>query len=77
MNTLPAGVHVVFPGRHHGVEEYVFVARGKLTVVAGGQHYLVGQGDTLFYPAHEGYEFRNEAEEAVVFFVIVDDTRTR
>jgi transcriptional regulator with XRE-family HTH domain len=77
MNMLPAGGHVVFPGHTYGTEEYLFVARGSLAVVAGGLRYLVGQGDTLFYPAHEVHEFHNETEEAAEFFIIVDDTRTR
>jgi transcriptional regulator with XRE-family HTH domain len=77
MNTLPAGGHVVFPGHNYGVEEYLFVRRGNLTVVADGRRYLVDQGDTLFYPAHRVHEFHNETEEAAEFFIIVDDTRTR
>ena len=64
-------------GHNYGVEEYLFVRRGNLTVVADGRRYLVDQGDTLFYPAHRVHEFHNETEEAAEFFIIVDDTRTR
>ncbi len=77
LNILPAGGHVAFPGHAYGVEEYLFVASGNLTVVTDGQRYLVSRGDTLFYPAHGVHEFHNETEETAKFFIIVDDTRTR
>jgi transcriptional regulator with XRE-family HTH domain len=74
MNTLPAGGHVVFPGHRYGVEEYLFVRRGTVAVVANGARYTVSQGDTLFYPAHEDHEFHNETPDIAEFFIIVDDT---
>jgi transcriptional regulator with XRE-family HTH domain len=77
LNTLPAGGHVVFPGHHQGVEEYLFVSRGELVVVADGHRHLVAQGSTLFYPGHIVHEFHNETNEAVEFYIVVDDTRTR
>jgi transcriptional regulator with XRE-family HTH domain len=77
LNILPARAHVVFPGHHPGVEEYLYVRRGTLIVMAGGQRYQVNQGDTLFYPAHDVHEFRNETGKPAEFFIIVDDTRTR
>jgi transcriptional regulator with XRE-family HTH domain len=76
-NTLAAGKHVVFPGHHYGVEEYLFVRLGALTVVADGQCHRVSQGDTLFYPAHAPHEFRNVSDEPAEFYIVVDDTRTR
>jgi transcriptional regulator with XRE-family HTH domain len=77
LNLLPAGGHVVFPGHHQGVEEYLFVRQGRLIVVTDGQRHLVTQGSTLFYPGHTEHEFHNETDEVVEFFIIVDDTRTR
>jgi transcriptional regulator with XRE-family HTH domain len=77
MNVLPARARVVFPGHHHGVEEYLFVRRGKLTVVTDGERYQLNEGDTLFYPAHGVHEFHNETGRPAEFFIIVDDTRTR
>jgi transcriptional regulator with XRE-family HTH domain len=77
LNTLPGGGHVVFPGHSLGVEEYLFVRRGCLTVVTGGERHVVDQGNTLFYPAHVVHEFHNENEEEAEFFIVVDDTRTR
>lgn len=77
LNILPAGKHVVFPGHHYGVEEYLFVRRGTLIVVTDGQRHRVNQGDTLFYPAHVAHEFHNESDDVAEFFIIVDDTRTR
>jgi transcriptional regulator with XRE-family HTH domain len=77
LNTLPARSHVVFPGHHQGVEEYLFVRRGKLIVVTEDQRHLVTQGSTLFYPGHTVHEFHNETDEMAEFFIVVDDTRTR
>jgi transcriptional regulator with XRE-family HTH domain len=77
LNVLPAGRHVVFPGHNQGVEEYLFVHRGNLVVVTNGQRHLVNEGSTLFYPAHVVHEFHNESEQAVEFFIVIDDTRTR
>ncbi len=77
LNTLPAGGHVVFPAHHQGVEEYLFVSRGELVVVVDGERYRVGQGSTLFYPGHAVHEFRNETDEAVEFYIVVDDTGAR
>jgi mannose-6-phosphate isomerase-like protein (cupin superfamily) len=77
LNTLPPGGHVTFPGHHHGVEEYLFVRRGQLTVVTGGQRHVVAEGSTLFYPGHTVHKFHNETEEMTEFFIVVDDTRTR
>jgi quercetin dioxygenase-like cupin family protein len=77
LNILPAGGHVVFPGHHQGVEEYLFVNRGELIVVANGYRHLVTQGSTLFYPGHTVHEFHNEADHTAEFFIVVDDTRAR
>jgi transcriptional regulator with XRE-family HTH domain len=77
LNILPSGKHVVFPGHHYGVEEYLFVRSGTLTVVADGQRHVVRQGDTIFYPAHDVHEFHNDTDENAEFYIIVDDTRTR
>jgi len=77
LNTLPAGSRAVFPAHHQGVEEYLFVSRGELVVVVDGERHRVGQGSTLFYPGHAAHEFRNETDEAVEFYIVVDDTGAR
>jgi transcriptional regulator with XRE-family HTH domain len=77
LNTLPARSRVAFPGHHHGVEEYLFVSRGELIVVTAGQCYPVSQGSTLFYPGHSVHEFRNDTDQEVEFFIVIDDTRSR
>jgi transcriptional regulator with XRE-family HTH domain len=77
LNTLPAGGHVVFPGHHQGVEEYLFVSGGELIVVTNGNRHLVTQGSTLFYPGHTVHEFHNETDHTAEFFIVVDDTRAR
>jgi transcriptional regulator with XRE-family HTH domain len=77
LNTLPAGGHVVFPGHHQGVEEYLFVSQGDLVVVTDGHRHQVVQGSTLFYPGHVVHEFRNETNGTAEFYIVVDNTRTR
>lgn len=75
LNTLPAGGHVSFPAHHHGVEEYLHVSRGTLVVTTAGDRHTVGPGSTLFYPAHVPHEFINETDEAVEFYIVVEDTK--
>jgi mannose-6-phosphate isomerase-like protein (cupin superfamily) len=72
LNDLPAGQAAVFPPHRRGVEEYLYVVEGALTVVVEGTRYEVGAGASLFYHAHVVHEFRNETGARAVFFVVVD-----
>lgn len=76
-NVLPPNKTVVFPPHHKGVEEYLVVHEGRLTVVIGGTPFNVGPGDTLFYPSDCVHEFRNETRLPVSFYIVIDDRSKR
>lgn len=76
-NVLPPGRSASFPAHHAGMEEYLVVQDGTLTVIVGGTAFTVAAGDTLFYPSNCTHEFRNEASEPVSFFIVIDDRSKR
>lgn len=77
INTLPAGAAAVFPPHPPGIEEYLFVRTGVLIVIVDGEQFQVRAGASLFYPGHVAHEFRNETNEPVEFFIVVDGTGAR
>jgi mannose-6-phosphate isomerase-like protein (cupin superfamily) len=77
LNWLPAGQRVSFPPHHQGVEEYLHLTRGALTVVVDGTRYPVRPGDTLFYHGHAVHEFHNDGAEEAEFFIVVDGSGAR
>lgn len=77
VNAMPPGKSALFPPHHRGIEEYLFVSRGELVVVVDGERFLVGQGSSLYYPGHVVHEFRNETEQPVEFYIVVDGTGAR
>lgn len=76
LNVLPPGESVEFPPHHTGVEEYLVVHEGALTVLLDGRRFDVRSGDMLFYPSDRVHEFRNEGERSAVFYIVIND-RTR
>jgi transcriptional regulator with XRE-family HTH domain len=77
LNTLPPGRRVVFPPHHDGVEEYLYVAKGRLQVTASGKAFEVGSGSMLFYQANAEHEFRNLGDEPAEFFIVIDSTAAK
>ena len=75
--TLPAGQSVSFAPHHHGVEEYIAVHEGSLVVVVGEERFVLASGDTLFYPGDRPHEYRNESDEPVGFYIVIDDRAAR
>ena len=76
-NTLPAGRHVTFPAHHAGVEEYLFVNRGRLVVILNGKRHHLIQGSSIFYPANVVHEFVNNTKDTTEFFIVVDNIAAR
>jgi transcriptional regulator with XRE-family HTH domain len=76
-NVLPPNKTVAFPPHHKGVEEYLVVHEGRLTVVIDGTSFNAGPGDTLFYPSDCVHEFRNETQQPVSFYIVIDDRSKR
>lgn len=76
LNVLPSGESVEFPPHHAGVEEFLVVHEGTLTVLLDGKRFDVDSGDTLFYPSDCVHEFRNDSGQPAVFYIMIND-RTR
>ncbi|WP_299450061.1 helix-turn-helix domain-containing protein [uncultured Serinicoccus sp.] len=54
------------PFRHEG-EECVLVVEGSLKVVVGGEHYRLGEGDSLTYEASVPHWYANDGDRPTVF----------
>ena len=76
-NMLPAGQSASFPAHHAGVEEYLVVQDGTLTVLIDGARLTVASGDTLFFASDCVHEFRNETDRPLSFFIVIDDRSRR
>ena len=76
-NVLPAGRAAAFPAHHTGVEEYLVVHEGILTVLIDESPFTVAAGDSLFYPSDRSHEFRNETDRPVSFYIVIDDRSKR
>jgi len=77
VNTLPAKSSVAFPPHHQGVEEYLYVTSGKITVVVGEERFEVEAGNSLFYASDQKHEFHNSEGQPAVFFIVIDENGTR
>ena len=72
-NVLPARRAVTFPAHHLGVEEYLVVHEGILTVRIDNTPFVVAAGKSLFYPSDHVHEFVNETDSPATFYIVIDD----
>ena len=78
MNRLPprAGTGP-FPSHRQGVEEHLYVTRGRLRVTLGDEAHDLETGDFLFYQADRSHRFQNLADEPCDYLIVIDSTRLR
>lgn len=78
LNRLPAKAKTgPFPSHRQGVEEHLYVTKGRLKVtLAGGEHVLEA-GDFLFYRGDLDHTFENLANTVCEYFIVIDSTRLR
>jgi transcriptional regulator with XRE-family HTH domain len=78
LNRLPPGAKTgPFPSHRQGVEEHLYVARGKLKVTLNGEEHVLKQGDFLFYRGDMSHTFENLANSPCEYFIVIDSTRLR
>lgn len=78
LNTLPAGSETGnFVAHRRGVEEYIFVLRGRLSASIGDQQVTLEQGDSLYFQADADHAFRNVGEGACDYFLVIDTAKVR
>ncbi|SDC91840.1 helix-turn-helix domain-containing protein [Belnapia rosea] len=78
LNTLPAGAETgVFTPHRSGVEEYVWVQRGRLRAQLGEAEVLLEAGDSLFFDATVPHAFSNPGEEPCEYLLVIDSSVRR
>lgn len=78
LNRLPGKTKTgPFPAHRQGVEEHLYVTKGRLKVTLDGQAYALQAGDFLFYRADLNHTFENLSNEVCEYFIVIDSTRLR
>jgi transcriptional regulator with XRE-family HTH domain len=62
-----------FPPHKQGVEEYIYVAKGKLQVELGNPPdcYILEEGDSIYFQADLTHRFINLSDEECHYFLII------
>jgi transcriptional regulator with XRE-family HTH domain len=78
LNTLPPGAETgAFTPHRNGVEEYVWVQRGRLRAVLGDTEVLLQAGDSLFFDATVPHAFSNPGDEPCEYLLVIDSSLRR
>lgn len=72
---LPAGGSAgPFPSHRGGVEEHLYVIRGRLIATLGGKRFKLEAGDALFFPGAVAHRFDNPGEVQTDYLLVIDNT---
>lgn len=78
LNTLPPRAETgAFTPHRNGVEEYVWVQRGRLRAMLGGTEVLLEAGDSLFFDAKVPHAFANPGDEPCEYLLVIDSSLRR
>lgn len=78
LNTLPAGTETGnFVAHRRGVEEYIYVLKGRLRATVGDQQIVLGEGDSLYFQADADHSFSNLGTGDCQYFLIIDTAKVR
>lgn len=78
LNRLPPKAKTgPFPSHREGVEEHLYVTRGRLKVTLDGVEYTLETGDFLFYRGDLSHSFENLSNTTCEYFIVIDSTRLR
>jgi transcriptional regulator with XRE-family HTH domain len=78
LNTLPAGGSSgEFVAHRRGVEEYIFVLKGRLTAVIGERAVMLAEGDSLYFQADATHTFSNPGRSPCEYFLVIDSSKLR
>ena len=76
-NEIPEGsTSGEFPPHRKGVAEYVVVERGRLRAVLGGEEYLLGEGDAVYFEADVPHRFDNAGEGVCSYYLVISSGGT-
>jgi transcriptional regulator with XRE-family HTH domain len=78
LNRLPPRARTgPFPSHRIGVEEHLYVTKGRLKVTLDNEEYTLSPGDFLFYQADLSHGFENVSNSVCEYFIVIDSTRLR
>lgn len=78
VNSLPPKAKTgPFPSHRQGVEEHLYVTKGRLKVTLDGEVHVLEAGDFLFYRGDLSHMFENLAGTTCEYFIVIDSTRLR
>lgn len=78
LNTLPpGGATGEFTAHRRGVEEYIYVLRGRLRATIGERSLTLAEGDSLYFEADLPHAFLNPDDAACEYFLVIDSNRAR
>ena len=78
LNTLPpGGATGEFTAHRRGVEEYIYVLRGRLRATIGERMLILSEGDSLYFEADQPHAFSNPDATACEYFLVIDSNRAR
>jgi transcriptional regulator with XRE-family HTH domain len=78
LNSLPPKTKTgPFPSHRHGVEEHLYVTKGRLKVTLDGEEHVLDTGDFLFYRGDLSHTFENLANVPCEYLIVIDSTRLR
>ena len=76
-NEIPEGsTSGEFPPHRRGVEEHIVVERGSLRATVGGEQYLLGEGDALYFEADVPHCFDNAGEGECSYYLVISSRGT-
>jgi transcriptional regulator with XRE-family HTH domain len=76
-NEIPAGSSSgEFPPHRKGVEEHIVVERGSLRAIIGGEEYLLGEGDAVYFEADVPHRFDNAGEGECSYYLVISSRGT-
>ncbi len=78
LNTLPPAAETgTFVAHRRGVEEYIYVLRGRMRVTIGHQHATLKRGDSLYFQADVDHSFLNLGKTPCDYFLVIDTSKVR
>ncbi|MFA6386099.1 MAG: helix-turn-helix domain-containing protein [Candidatus Paceibacterota bacterium] len=78
LNTLPPNAETgSFVAHRRGVEEYIYVLRGRMRVTIGEQSVTLNQADSLYFQADATHSFLNLGKTPCEYFLVIDTSKVR
>jgi mannose-6-phosphate isomerase-like protein (cupin superfamily) len=78
LNSLPPKAKTgPFPSHRRGVEEHLYVTKGRLKVTLDGEEHVLETGDFLLFRGDLNHTFENLAATVCEYFIVIDSTRLR